>query len=80
MVKQAFHATGSSNLDEKGLVQEMKTFGAQDMKKMMPFVQGLKKRLISGENPENVLEQNLPFDESEVLKESLPVIRRAAGL
>ncbi|KAB2572598.1 Leucine--tRNA ligase [Lasiodiplodia theobromae] len=80
MVKQAFHATGSSNLDDKGLVQEMKTFGAQHMKKMMPFVQGLKKRLISGENPENVFEQKLFFDKLEVLQESLPVIRKASGL
>lgn len=40
-----------------------------EMKKAMPFVQTLKKRLDNGESQETVLERKLPFDEVTVLKE-----------
>jgi leucyl-tRNA synthetase len=39
------------------------------MKKAMPFVQGLKKRLKDGEKASEVFERKLSFDEAEVLKE-----------
>lgn len=58
----------------------MKKFGAHDMKKMMLFAQGLKKRLINGENSETFFEQKLPFHELEVLQKALPTMERAAGL
>lgn len=47
---------------------------------MMLFTQGLKKRLINGENSETVFEQKLPFHELEVLQEALPTMKRAAGV
>ncbi|KAL9051082.1 MAG: hypothetical protein Q9162_006255, partial [Coniocarpon cinnabarinum] len=40
-----------------------------ETKKAMPFVQGLKKRLESGEDTQEVFERKLRFDELEVLKE-----------
>ncbi|KAF2405012.1 leucyl-tRNA synthetase-like protein [Trichodelitschia bisporula] len=43
-----------------------------DMKKAMPFVQGLKRRLESGEKKEAVFERELGFDEVLVLLEMIP--------
>lgn len=40
-----------------------------EMKRAMPFMQGLKSRLDSGESPERVFERELPFDEAQVLRE-----------
>lgn len=51
-----------------------------DMKKAMPFVQGLKKRLLSGENPSNVFERKLAFNEIETLLAMVPGLKKAAGL
>jgi leucyl-tRNA synthetase len=51
-----------------------------DAKKTMPFVQGLKKRLLAGESPEIVLELKLPFDEMETLLQMVPTLIRSAGL
>ncbi|KAF2762345.1 leucyl-tRNA synthetase [Pseudovirgaria hyperparasitica] len=45
-----------------------------DMKKAMPFVQSLAKRLTGGELPEAVFGRKLPFDELAVLKEMVPVL------
>lgn len=50
------------------------------MKKAMPFVQGLKRRLVQGrEAPETVFDRKLPFDEFAVLSEMVVVLKRAAG-
>lgn len=46
-----------------------------DMKKAMPFVQLLKKRLDNGETAGNVFDRKLPFDEVEVLKEMVPGLK-----
>lgn len=51
-----------------------------EMKKAMPFVQGLKKRLQAGEPANVVLEQKLAFDEKETLKQMLAGLKRSAGL
>ena len=51
-----------------------------EMKKAMPFVQSLKKRLQSGEPAEAVLEQKLAFDEKETLSQMQAGLTRAAGL
>jgi len=50
------------------------------MKKAMPFVQGLKKRLTSGEKPQNVFDRKLAFNEIETLKAMIPGLKKAAGL
>lgn len=50
------------------------------MKKAMPFVQGLKKRLIGNkESPETVFDRKLPFDELEVLAEMVMGLKRVTG-
>lgn len=46
-----------------------------DMKKAMPFVQNLKKRLESGEGKGKVLNRDLGFDEVQVLKEMVPGLK-----
>lgn len=42
----------------------------------MPFVQGLKKRLDSGEKADDVFSRRLPFDEAETLKEIVPSLKQ----
>lgn len=54
---------------------EMKT-----NKKVMPFVQGLKKRLQAGEKEEVVFERKLAFNEIKMLENMVPGLKKAAGL
>ena len=50
------------------------------MKKAMPFVQGLKKRLVQGkEQPEAVFDRKLPFDEFAILSEMVGGLLRITG-
>lgn len=51
-----------------------------EMKKAMPFVQGLKKRLQAGEPADAVLQQKLAFDEKETLSQMVSGLTRSAGL
>lgn len=46
-----------------------------EMKKAMPFIQELKRRLESGESRESVLDRALSFDEVQALKEMVPVLK-----
>lgn len=69
-------ATGTVN--EKELNGRMGKMG--EMKKAMPFVQGLKKRLQAGEAAEAVLEQKLAFDEGETLRQMMAGLSRTSGL
>lgn len=46
-----------------------------DMKKAIPFIQGLKTRLDAGEKPERVFERQLPFEETKVLREMVPGLK-----
>jgi hypothetical protein len=51
-----------------------------EMKKAMPFVQTLKRRLIQGkEAPETVFDRKLPFDEFAVLQEIAGSIKKTIG-
>lgn len=51
-----------------------------EMKKAMPFVQTLKRRLIQGrEEPETVFSRKLPFDEFAVLNEMLVNLQKTTG-
>lgn len=68
----------SKSVNDKELNAKMKTMG--DMKKSMPFVQALKKRLISGESPEHVFNRKLAFDEIKTLENMVPGLKKAAGL
>jgi leucyl-tRNA synthetase len=51
-----------------------------EMKKAMPFVQGLKKRLVSGEKADTVFDRKLAFDEVSTLKKMVAGLKKAAGL
>jgi leucyl-tRNA synthetase len=64
--------------NDKELNAKMKTMG--EMKKAMPFVQDLKKRLIAGESADVIFERKLAFNEIDVLKEMEPGLKRVAGL
>lgn len=46
----------------------------------MPFVQGLKKRLVnSKENPDTVFDRKLPFDELQILGDMVDTLRKSTG-
>ena len=71
-------ATGSQRIDDKELNGRIGKMG--EMKKAMPFVQALKKRLRDGEPAEAVLARKLSFDEKVVLQNMIPGLTRTAGL
>ena len=50
-----------------------------EMKKAMPFVQSLKRRLDKGETLETVLERKLAFEEGHVLREMSKGLKRTTG-
>ncbi len=49
-----------------------------EMKKAMPFIQVLKRRLTT-EKPDNVFERKLAFDEVDTLKQIMPALQKNAG-
>lgn len=65
--------------DEKKLNTEVQARGKAEMKRAMPFVQQLKKRLTSGESREVVFDRKLAFDEQEVLRKMVGGLRRTTG-
>lgn len=68
----------TNSLDEKELNNSLSKTG--EMKKAMPFVQSLKRRLAAGEALETVTELKLPFNEQETLQQMVPGLIRSAGL
>lgn len=69
---------GEGTVDERALHGRIGKMG--EMKKSMPFVQGLKRRLQAGEEASVVLAQKLAFDERETLAQMVPGLCRTAGL
>ncbi|KAL2009759.1 hypothetical protein VTN00DRAFT_5566 [Thermoascus crustaceus] len=77
LVREAFDAINIS-INDKELNAKVGKMG--EMKKAMPFVQTLKKRLIQGrEAPETVFERKLPFDEFAVLNEMVGGLKKTTG-
>lgn len=77
MVREAFDSLHLS-FNDKELNAKVGKLG--EMKKAMPFVQSLKRRLVNnGEAPENVFERKLPFDEFAVLGEMISGLKRISG-
>ncbi|RTE70310.1 Leucine--tRNA ligase, cytoplasmic [Fusarium euwallaceae] len=66
------------SVDEKALASRIGKMG--EMKKAMPFVQALKRRLQAGEPATAVLERKLAFDEKETLLQMVPGLIRTGGL
>ena len=71
VVREAFEKLGL--VDVKTV---SKSIEKAEMKKAMPFIQGLKKRLDSGESKQEVFERKLPFDELVVLQEMVPGLKQ----
>ena len=78
LVRENFDALKVS-VNEKVVGETLKAKGGSEMKKAMPFVQGLKKRLYAGEKQEVVFERKLPFVEAEVLGEMVKGLKRTTG-
>ncbi|OGM49960.1 leucyl-tRNA synthetase [Aspergillus bombycis] len=77
LVREAFDGLNLS-INDKELNAKVGKMG--EMKKAMPFVQTLKRRLIqSREEPETVFSRKLPFDEFAVLKEMLVNLQKTTG-
>jgi len=74
LLREAFDGT---TLDDKELNPKIAKMG--EMKKAMPFIQGLKKRLMSGEKPQTVFDRELAFDEIDTLKEMAAGLQRTTG-
>ncbi|KAI0868624.1 leucyl-tRNA synthetase [Hypoxylon argillaceum] len=71
LLAQQYQSTGA--IDVKDLTKQI---DKKDMKKVMPFVQLLKKRLDSGEKADDLFSRRLPFDEAETLKEIVPSLKQ----
>ncbi|KAI0401808.1 leucyl-tRNA synthetase [Xylaria palmicola] len=71
LLAQQYKNTGA--IDVKELTKQI---DKKDMKKAMPFVQLLKKRLDSGEKADDVFSRRLAFDEAETLKEIVPSLKQ----
>ena len=70
----------SSLSDDKTLNAQVAKMGkGPEMKKAMPFVQLLKRRLVAGEKQEAVFERALPFDEIDVLNQMKSGLMRTTG-
>lgn len=63
----------ASTFDTKAVAAKMEK---SEMKKAMPFIQGLKKRIDGGEPAAHVLDRRLAFDELATLKEMVPSLKQ----
>jgi leucyl-tRNA synthetase len=63
--------------DDKELNTRVAKLG--EMKKAMPFVQALKRRITSGEDPKTVFNRGLEFDEVETVSQMAPGLKRTTG-
>lgn len=70
--------SNTQKVDDKELNGHIAKMG--EMKKAMPFVQNLKRRLRDGEPVGSVLERKLAFDEKKTLIAMVPGLKRTAGL
>jgi len=78
LVREMFEK--SSLNDDKMLNGKVAQMGkGPEMKKAMPFVQSLKKRIVGGEKPASVFERKLPFDEVAILDEMKKGLMKITG-
>lgn len=66
-------------VDEKLVGETLKAKGGKEMKRAMPFVQGLKRRLYAGEGADDVFERKLAFDEEAILAHMTKGLQRTTG-
>lgn len=80
LVRQEWNPTTKS-VNEKDLNSKIAKMGEmKSNKKVMPFVQNLKKRLTSGENADVIFDRKLAFNELDLLEKMVPGLKKAAGL
>ncbi|CAD6502932.1 BgTH12-02606 [Blumeria graminis f. sp. triticale] len=73
--------TNSMKVDDRDLNSRVASMGElKANKRVMSFVQGLKKRLLNGEDESTVFERTLQFDEGKTLENMVPGLKKAAGL
>jgi leucyl-tRNA synthetase len=78
LVRQALES--STLNDDKAINGQVAKMGkGPEMKKAMPFVQALKKRLVSGEPKDAVFERKLPFNEAATLTAMKKGLMRTTG-
>lgn len=75
LVRAAFDNV-SLKVDDKAVNVQVAKLG--EVKKAMPFVQNLKKRLAT-ESSKNVFDRKLAFDEVATLKEAVPTLMKITG-
>lgn len=77
LVRDAFDSLNLS-FNDKELSAKVGKLG--EMKKAMPFVQNLKRRLVNArESPDIVFNRKLPFDEFAVISEMVGGLKRTSG-
>lgn len=75
MVREAFD-TVSLTMNEKELGPNIPK---AEMKKAMPFIQSLKRRLVAGERGETVFDRKLAYDETAVLMQMKAGLKKTTG-
>jgi leucyl-tRNA synthetase len=75
MVRASFDSL-SLTINEKELGPKIPK---DEMKKAMPFIQSLKRRLVAGESEATVFERKLAFDEVDVLQQMRAGLRKTTG-
>ncbi|KAI9677845.1 MAG: cytosolic leucyl tRNA synthetase [Trizodia sp. TS-e1964] len=76
LMRESFDSV-SLMVDDKDLNSKVAKMG--EMKKAMPFVQNLKRRLQNGEKADVVFNRKLGFDEVEILKEMNTGLKKTTG-
>ena len=76
LVRTSFDSVTLS-VNDKALGAQIAKMG--EMKKAMPFVQALKRRLLAGEKADAVFERKLGFDELDVLEQMQAGLRKTTG-
>ena len=74
VVKQVLQETGS--VDVKGVSSKL---DKAELKKSMPFIQALKKRIDSGEDATAVFDRKLAFDELTTLETMVPGLKQTVN-
>ncbi|CAJ2511877.1 Uu.00g075020.m01.CDS01 [Anthostomella pinea] len=78
LIRMVWDPATKSIQNEKELSGKIGKMG--EVKKAMPFVQALKRRLQAGEPADKVLERKLAFDEKDTLLAMVPGLKKTAGL
>lgn len=73
VVKHVLESSSSGSLDVKAVTSQM---DKSELKRSMPFIQGLKKRIDSGEDAAKVFNRKLSFDELATLEAMVPGLKQ----